>query len=107
MTNNQLALDFAREVMGWGDDAENGAGILEYEPWGIITTVQRWCDEHDAVLDINYYDYAWTAKIPLKDDTQVIQQSLACCDEDLTTALMSACLAAERKRIGVKGGEVV
>lgn len=119
MTNNQLALDFAREVMGWEQydphqwnestiRIEMGVipgGISEHFHYNdsgkVLAVVQRWCDEHKSWLAMEYYQHGdWRIEIQLFN-----RDKITYCGRDLSTALMTACLEAERKRIGAKGGE--
>jgi len=126
MTNNQLALDFAREVMGWEDATLDEDGIAstrlgwvpvryEVNPGDfklILEQVQAWCDEHNYYLHIfrpNHNNKCEVKLIPRQphsyDFDNVAEMIGSAENDDLSTALMTACLAAERKRIGAKGGE--
>lgn len=120
IANNQLALNFAREVMGWEDanfyeydsDGHNNPVILSkkysqdelrFEDVGsVIDAVQRWCDEHDYRIGWTYMDHTNDVTIY---HSQTFGKSGSCEHKDLSTALMTACLFAERQRIGAKGGE--
>lgn len=117
MTNNQLALDFAREVMGWenpsiaigGQEAQVSSrsspiGFYYERTESVLSEVQRWCDEHDCVLNMAFIPgYGYDVDIwPNGAEEKIIA---GVNNLDLSTALMTACLAAERKRIGAKGGE--
>lgn len=128
MTNNEIALDFAREVMGWEnaelparewlDDNESSLPICsDKEQEGfhgddidkVLQEVRKWCLEYDHFLNIKFTDIqncnAVTGGylihgqyvVDIAKGRYLVGQG-GC--ENLSIALMTACLEAERKRRG-------
>lgn len=109
MTNNQLALDFAREVMGWvilphkeKDFTENGYPFL------VLDAVKSWCEKHQVDLTMVYSHVTGQYNVYIHEfakEEYLYREIGFDIDPELSVALMKAVLNAERKRIGAKGGE--
>jgi len=122
MTNNQLALDFAKEVMGWED------AVIEVDGDSTQITSKHWDTKDNLPLYVNSYygdgviltlieDWAaWgcfdlkielggykvkctvTGMIPDGEDDYIDDVEYACIEgENFTEVLMEAALIAERK----------
>jgi predicted NAD/FAD-dependent oxidoreductase len=111
MTNNELALAFAKEVMGWEDailGPFGGISKKEYDDYGsdyftaligdILDAVEAWCEEHKFSQIV--YKHPMQEYVVEIRHNNIIQDmwSAISSKPDLSTALMTACLEAERKR---------
>lgn len=102
MDNNELALAFAREVMGQSNARinDNDDGYVKIGSLYVgnvaqtLEAVQRWCDKHNYQIEISYIQGCWSISI----------FNGAHCNEwetdDFSEGLMTSCLEAERKRRG-------
>lgn len=116
MTDNQLALDFAREIMGWEDVAffpgdkvltgfkDNEGLLYPIDNAGVLlAALQEWCDKHSHEFAIRYCleDKGYFIEmIETFGPLASIQVTVG--GKDLSTALMTACLEAERKRKSIE-----
>jgi len=103
-----LALDFAREVIGWIDAAPHHSGEYSIRQFAhqsggrfyhsslddVILWVSNWCDEHDRQFKLIY---GQPSEIDAADYTAVVA-GFDSTSSDPKFALMEACLKAERDR---------
>ena len=104
------ALAFCRECLGWGEAAayaggsrivngRSSQGDLKFTSVrAAMSTVRRWCDENDAVLETCYYKGTNMARVKLgkdslRDGVGEWQES-----ENQIQAILWACVEAARKR---------
>lgn len=106
MDNNQLALDFARDVMGWDipKDKEHSFTTGGY-PFSLFDAVRVWLEEKSYGIYIQYeaWEPIWVVEIKdiVVDDITELGETVILSevvDDDLPTALMTAVLEAERRR---------
>lgn len=113
--DEQLALDFAREVIGWDGiqhykyDSEGYYNpVLVRQPYeefdykrvdDVLNAVKEWCDKHNGLFTIEYYNkLGWAVEIKQIIDIGEIRLARIALQQNLPEALMAATLEAERQR---------